>query len=462
MKKLNTLDASLLVMGSMIGSGIFLVSADLARNLGNPWWVLAAWVLTLVLTCMGAYAYGKLSSILPYSGGQYVYLKEAYSPMLGFLFGWSTFSVIQTGTIAAVAVAFAKYAGELFPIWINEQSIGLGSINTQQLTAAGLILSLTIINLRGVSFAALVQNFFTITKILSIVLLVLIGCYWGMGNDWSHLQGQWQGVKQWKDGQWHELGTLAALSVFGATMIGPLFSASSWNNLTFASQDFDHPQKSISKGMLYGAFLVCFLYLLTNLAYFGILPLEGDNHASLAIDRGLMHAKQDRIGSAALEVVFGPIGGIIMAIGILISTFGCNNGIILAGGRLFQAMAKDGLFFGIAKNENTKGAPAPALYIQGLWSMLLCFSGTYGDLLDFTVVAILLFYVLTVAILLQRKWFPQGQTLGMKLLLWTYFILMAGIGFNLLYAKPMAAGIGLLIVLSGWPIYYLFRKYQRS
>lgn len=458
-KKLNTTDATLLVMGSMIGSGIFLVSSEVGRSLTSPIWWISTWLLTSFLTVTGAYAYGKLSSKFPATGGQYIYLKESYNPLVGFLFGWTTFLVIQTGTIAAVAVAFAKYAGFIWPELINEVPLLGEYVTSQQVLAALLIVILTGANLKGISFAAIIQNVFTITKIGAILLIVIIGLYVGISNEWVHFSNFFaegntiNPITQ----QVEIVSTPTLLSLFGAAMIGPLFSSSAWNNVTFASQDFEHPQKTIAKGLVYGSALVCGLYVLTNIAYLGILPLQGDPNGSTSYLRGIMFASQDRLGSAALQTVLGNVGALVMAVLIMISTFGCNNGIILAGGRLFEAMAHDKLFFKQAAQVNKNNAPAYSLIIQGIWAILLCFSGSYNKLLDFTVFAILLFYFLTVLAVFNKRIMQEELALKDKLLFSSYLILLVLISVNLLYTKTETSVYGLLIVLTGIPFYFLMK-----
>ncbi len=459
-KKLNTTDATLLVMGSMIGSGIFLVSSEVGRSLSSPIWWISTWLLTSFLTVTGAYAYGKLSSKFPATGGQYIYLKESYNPLVGFLFGWTTFLVIQTGTIAAVAVAFAKYAGFIWPELINEVPLLGEYVTSQQILAALLIVILTGANLKGISFAAIIQNVFTVTKIGAILLIVIIGLYVGISNEWIHFSNFFaegntiNPITQ----QVEIVSTPTLLSLFGAAMIGPLFSSSAWNNVTFASQDFEHPQKTIAKGLVYGSALVCGLYVLTNIAYLGILPLQGDPNGSTSYLRGIMFASQDRLGSAALQTVLGNVGALVMAVLIMISTFGCNNGIILAGGRLFEAMAHDKLFFKQAAQVNKNNAPAYSLIIQGIWAILLCFSGSYNKLLDFTVFAILLFYFLTVLAVFNKRIMQEELALKDKLLFSSYLILLVLISLNLLYTKTETSVYGLLIVLTGIPFYFLMKK----
>ncbi|MHA8091671.1 APC family permease [Aquirufa regiilacus] len=459
-KKLNTTDATLLVMGSMIGSGIFLVSSEVGRSLTSPIWWIGTWILTSFLTVTGAYAYGKLSSKFPATGGQYIYLKEAYNPLTGFLFGWTTFLVIQTGTIAAVAVAFARYTGFIWPDYINDVPMIGNYITSQQILAAILIVILTGANLKGISFAAIIQNVFTVTKIGAIVLIIIIGLFVGIQNEWIHFNNFFVEGNTLNPltNKLEYVSTTTLLSIFGAAMIGPLFSSSAWNNVTFASQDFEHPQKTIAKGLVYGSALVCALYLLTNIAYLAILPLQGDPNGTTSYLRGIMFASQDRLGSAALQTVLGNIGALVMAILIMISTFGCNNGIILAGGRLFEAMAHDKLFFKKAAEVNQNNAPAYSLIIQGIWSILLCFSGSYNSLLDFTVFAILLFYFLTVLAVFNQRIMQEKLAFKDQLLFATYLILLLLISINLLYTKTVPSSIGLGIVLAGIPFYYVMKK----
>lgn len=462
-KKLNVLDASMLVMGSMIGSGIFLVSAEVARTVNSPIAWISTWLLTAFLTVTGAYAYGKLSTVFPKTGGQYVYLKESYNPLVGFLFGWAAFLVIQTGTIAAVAVAFAKYTGFIFPNVINDMPMVGNYISSQQILAALLIATLTFINLRGIQFASIVQNVFTITKIGAIILLIFIGFYVGIQNGWIHFDHFFRTATtydadkhQFIDVSWGQFASL-----FGVAMIGPLFSSSAWNNVTFASADFEDPKKTIAKGLAYGSALVCLLYFLTNMAYLGILPLDGSETGETSYLRGIMFASQDRLGSAALETVFGALGATIMAVLIMISTFGCNNGIILAGGRLFEAMANDKLFFKKAAETNKNGVPSYSLLIQGIWAIALCFSGSYGTLLDFTVFAILLFYFLTVVSVFKKRLMQESLPMSQKILFGAYLTILVLIAGNLLYVKTVSSTIGLFLVLIGIPFYYVMKRNQR-
>jgi APA family basic amino acid/polyamine antiporter len=463
-KKLNTLDASMLVMGSMIGSGIFLVSSEVARSVGSPIYWIGTWLLTAFLTITGAFAYGKLSAVFPKTGGQYIYLKESYNPITGFLFGWTTFLVIQTGTMAAVAVAFARYAGFIFPEILNDTPLLGNFITTQQILAALLISLLTFINTRGVQFASLVQNIFTFTKIGAIIVLIIIGLYVGVQNGWIHFEGFFAEpfTIDTVSNTTHSIAGWELASLFGVAMIGPLFSSSAWNNVTFASADFEDPKKTIAKGLVYGSALVCLLYLLTNMAYLSILPLQGEANGINSYARGIMFATQDRLGAAALETVLGGMGALVMAVFIMISTFGCNNGVVLAGGRLFQAMANDKLFFKIAAKTNEKDVPVYSLVIQGIWTILLCFSGSYGALLDFTVFAILIFYFLTVASVFKTRIMQNELPVLQKVLFSAYLLLLVGIAGNLLWVKTLSSSIGLGIVLLGIPFYFVMKKTQSN
>lgn len=457
MKKLTTFDATLLVMGSMIGSGIFLVSTNVAQNSGNIFLLLLSWIISGVITIIGAVSYGKIATKFPFKGGQYIYLKENFSPLIGFLFGWSTFLVIQTGTVAAVAVAFAKYTLEVFP---NLEG-NIGFLDNQAIIASLSIAVLTVLNLRGVNFSSIIQNTFTIIKILSLSSIILIGLFIGFSTDWTNFSNIFQHPKAYDFdlNQFNELSPGLTISLFGAALIGPLFSSSAWNNITFASTDFENPGKNVQRGLLYGTSLVVIIYFLTNIAYLGILPFDGNIEGTTAMERGIMFAKNDRIGSASMEAVFGFTGAIFMAVSIMISTFGCNNGLILSGGRLFEAMSNDKLFFKQASILNKNNIPKYSLIIQAIWAILLCFSGSYSELLDFTIFAVLIFYGLTVAIVLKNKEIKESSSILFKGIVVIYLIAVSVIGLNLFLTNPLYSSAGLGIVLSGIPIFYIFRNY---
>jgi APA family basic amino acid/polyamine antiporter len=383
-------EAVALVVGSMVGSGIFIVSADIARQVKSPGLLLVVWLVTGLMTVIAATYYGELAASMPRSGGQYVYLRECFGPLFGFLYGWSMLLVIQTATIAAVAVAFAKFAGVVIP-WISSEAWiwNLGELgpyriglNTQNLLAILSILLLTWINLQGVRLGALVQNLFTYTKTAALAGMVLLGilfanpaalrankeAFWGNAGLVSGSEIEW----------------MALMTTIGVAMVGSLFAADAWNNVTFVGDEVKHPERTLPKALGLGAGLVMFLYFLVNVAYLSILPLHGSPDAATVMGRGIEYAAEDRVSIAAAEVVLGATGAMIMAVAVMISTFGCNNGLILAGARVYYAMARDGLFFRNVGSLNRHGVPGVALVMQGVWASLLCISGTYGQLLDHT------------------------------------------------------------------------------
>ena len=370
-KELSLTDASMIVIGSMIGSGIFIVSADVTRNLGSPGYLLLTWIITGVITLISALSYGELAGMIPNAGGQYVYLRQAYNPLVGFLFGWTTFLVIETGTIAAIAVAFAKYTGVLLPEYIGTEHKFL-FFDTQQLLAIALILLLTFINSQGIKNAKLVQLIFTITKIGALLSLAVLGIYVGLtsGKGMWEINNLdfWSPVKIiWEKGKiidYEYLSGIGLWSAMGLALIGPLFSSSAWNNVTYTAGEMKNPKKDIPLSLLYGTLTVSFLYILANVAYLTLLPVQGQPNAPDTIGRGIMFATNDRVGTAAAEMIFGNPATIIMAIFIMISTFGCANGVILSGARVYYAMAKDNLFFKKAGELNSKGVPATSLLLQ--------------------------------------------------------------------------------------------------
>lgn len=445
-RELRVWDSTMLVMGSMIGSGIFIVSADMARVLGSPGWLLAAWALTGLVTVGAALSYGELACMMPQAGGQYVYLREAYGPLAGFLFGWTLFLVIQTGTIAAVAVAFAKFTGVLLP-WFSESHVllrlGGFKVSAAQLLAIGVIALLTGVNLRGLRQGRLVQNAFTVVKVLSLGGLILLGLTFGRDPAAvsANLAGFWETPK----------AGLAILPALGAAMVGSLFSSIAWEYATFTAGEAVDPQRTVPLSLTIGTMGVTALYLLATVSYLCLLPLPA-----------IQGAPNDRVATAALSAVFGPAGALAMAVLIMVSTFGCNNGVILSGARVFYAMAQDGLFFKKAGALNEAGVPGAALLMQGLWAGLLCLSGTYGDLLDYVVFAILLFYALTVAavfVLRRRK--PDAprpyRVWGYPFVPGLYILLASAICVDLLVLKPLYTWPGIGIVLLGVPVYYAWR-----
>ncbi len=457
-RELGLFDATALVAGSMIGSGIFIVSADIARTVHSPGWLLLVWLLTGVITMLGALSYGELAAMMPRAGGQYVYLREAYSPFWGFLYGWTLFSVIQTGTIAAVAVAFAKFLGVLVP-WVSAQlvlfQLGSLSLTSQRAVAIAVIVFLTWWNSRGLRQGKILQNLFTLAKIGALLGLILLGLWTG-----SHHPGSWSTnlAHFWGDTP----VSLGFLMVVGGAMVGALFSSDAWNNITFTAGEVKRPHRILPASLLLGTGLVTLLYLLANLAYLDLLPLWGSEQGATVLERGISHAADDRVGTAAAQRIFGSAGQAIMAGAIMISTFGCLNGLILAGPRLYYAMAQDRLFFKKVGTLNATGVPAGGLWLQMAWASLLTLSGSYSNLLDYVIFAALLFYVLTVAgLFVLRKRRPHAErpykVLGYPWLPGLYIVAAAAIMLDLLFVKPDYTWPGLLIVLTGVPVYVLWR-----
>lgn len=491
---LGLLDSTMLVAGSMIGSGVFIVSADIARLVGSAGWLLVVWALTGVLTMIAALTYGELAAMMPRAGGQYVYLREAYSPLWGFLYGWTLFLVIQTGTIAAVAVAFARFLGVLTPAisptdWIIPPIIlsrnYAVSLSTQQLIAILVIVFLTILNTRGLRLGKLIQNVFTSAKTLSLLALIALGVLLGRNADaiaanftnfWSPI-----GVSPIKSDLGFAATVMATSGMMGmliavcVAQVGSLFSADAWNNVTFTAAEVKDPRRNLPLSLALGTGLVITLYLLANVAYLCVLPLDQ-----------IQHAPDDRVGTAAMAVMFGGAGAAIMAVAIMISTFGCCNGLILAGARVYYAMAQDGLFFRATGRLNAKHVPAMALVLQGVWTALLVLPRTrlrdpvtdapilnaagieqygnlYGMLLDYVVFAVLIFYVLTIAgVFVLRRTQPQAErpyrAFGYPLLPAFYIVAATVILLVLAIYRTQTSWPGLLIVLAGVPIYFLWSK----
>ena len=457
-RSLSLLDGILLVVGSMIGSGIFIVSTDIVQHLGSAAWLLVVWLLSGFITLAAALSYGELSGMYPKAGGQYVYLREAYGSLFGFLYGWSFFAVIQTGTIAAVGVAFAKFAAYLWPS-LGEQhillQIGVFSIKASQLVAIGLILLLTFINAQGVNGSKWIQSIFTFTKIAAIVLLVVCGLWAGHSVWQMNWHNAWTAfsIADTTTQISHELLQGKALVfALGAAMVGALFSSDAWNNVTFIAAEIKKPERNIGLSLLIGTVLVTILYLSMNIMYLNVLSIQE-----------IAHAPDQRLALAAAMKIFGSAGTTIIAVMIMISTFGCNNGLILSGARVYYTMAQDGMFLKAAQQLNKKGVPAKALWMQAIWASLLCLSGKYGDLLDFIIFTVLLFYILTIAgIFILRKKQPQLErpykALGYPFIPFIYLLLASSICIILLITKTTFAGGGLLIVLIGLPIYYIIQK----
>jgi APA family basic amino acid/polyamine antiporter len=484
-RELGLLDSTMIVAGSMIGSGIFIVPAEITRQVGSGGWLLMVWVVTGLLTVSAALSYGELAAMMPKAGGQYVYLREAYSPLWGFLYGWTLFLVIQTGTIAAVAVGFSRFLGVLFPsispdsYWIAPINLSGSyalSLSTQQLVAILLLIFLTFLNTRGIRLGKMIQNLFTSAKTASLFVLILLGVLVGrnagaiadnFGDLWTPRNAV--PIEAGIAGAPVALATAGAFGLFIAfcvAQVGSLFSADAWNNITFTAGEVKNPRRNIPLSLAAGTSLVIVLYLLANLAYLCVLPLAG-----------IQNAPDDRVATAALQVIFGPVGASIMAVAILISTFGCNNGLILAGARVYYAMARDGLFFRRTGTLNSRHVPAFGLILQCVWASLLVLARTrtvdaagqatygnlYGRLLDYVVFAVLIFYILTIAgIFVLRRKRPDAErpyrAFGYPLVPVLYIVAATVISLVLLVYRTQTSLPGLLIVLTGIPVFFLWRR----
>lgn len=451
-KGLGLLDATTLVMGSMIGSGIFIVPADIARQVQAPGLMLMTWIVTALLTLIAALSYGELAAAMPQAGGQYVYLREAFGRLPGFLYGWTLFFVIQTGTLAAVAVAFAKFAGVFLPAIAADRYLldaGLLRINTQQLTAIILLILLTWVNTRGVKAGALVQNVFTIAKTGALLGLTALGLF--LGRNTAAVERNFGG-DFWGTGDWG----WAAIQLVGVAMVGALFSSDAWNNVTFTAGEIRNPKRDLPLSLALGVGLVSLLYLLTNLAYLNVLPLEE-----------IQRAPEDRVGTLAARGILGPVAVPIMAAAIMISTFGCVNGMILAGARVYYAMALDGLFFKqVGTLHPVHRTPVASLVVQCLWASLLTLTGRYGDLLDYVIFAVLLFYILTIAgLFVLRRTRPTMErpykAWGYPVLPLAYIAIAGLIEILLLVYKPNYTWPGLIIVLLGIPVYWFWQRREQ-
>ncbi|HLG38198.1 MAG TPA: amino acid permease [Chitinophagaceae bacterium] len=456
-QSLGLLDATMVVAGSMIGSGIFIVSADITRNVGSAGWLIAVWLITGFMTIVAAVSYGELSGMFPKAGGQYVYLKEAYNPFTGFLYGWSFFAVIQTATIAAVGVAFSKFAGYfIHELELTDDNIileiGSFKIHIAQLVSIALIAFLTYINTKGIKGGKLIQTSFTITKLLALFGLIVFGFIIGAKADvWN---GNWAGAWDMKgitaDGSITTyVGLVAMIGAVAASMSGSIFSSDAWNNVTFIAGEIKNPRRNIGLSLFLGTLIVTIIYVLANVMYVSVLPLND-----------IAFAKQDRVAVAAANGIFGNAGTYVIAVLIMISTFGCNNGLILAGARVYYTMAKDGLFFKKTGELNKFAVPEYALWLQCLVASILCLSGKYSDLLDMIAFVVVIFYALTIiGIFILRKKRPEAErpykAFGYPVLPAIYVLLAAVFCIFLIKMKPLYAGIGLGIVLLGIPLYYV-------
>ncbi len=526
-QRLGLFDATMLIVGTMIGSGIFVTSAESARDVGSAGWLLVVWGLAGFMTIIGALSYAELAGMMPLAGGQYVYLREAYSPLWGFLYGWTCFLVIQTGSIAAVGVAFAKFLGVLVPalgtdskdpavqviyqlkevnlkMWLplmEEPFFEMRhfTITAGQLVAVAVVAFLTLLNCRGVQEGKVVQNIFTVAKTLALIALIVLGLTVAVSPEaWARNTSElWSGIEQTKGYQeWFgKVGMLAVLMVVGGAMVGPLFSSDAWNNITFTAGEIRNPRRNLPLSLALGTSTVIVLYMLANFAYVRSLPVVGvpandpklqaleqsaaqreqagkpteaseAERVRIIFERGISHAKDDRVGTAVLEMLSPQFGAPIMAIAIMISTFGCVNGMVLMGARLYYVMAQDGLFFKSVGSLNARGVPAVGLILQGIWSILLVFSGTYSELIDYVIFAVLMFYVLTVTgLFILRRTMPNAErpyrAIGYPVLPAVYVLLCAAIMLALLIVKPKLTWPGFIIVLTGIPVYFLWRAFGR-
>ncbi|MCX6231352.1 MAG: amino acid permease [Bacteroidetes bacterium] len=461
-----------IVAGSMIGSGIFIVSADISRNLGSPFYLLLTWLITGFITLIAALSYGELAAMMPKAGGQYVYLTEAFNPFIGFLYGWTFFLVIQTGTIAAVAVAFAKYTGVIFPFFSESNilmDLGFIKISAAQLLAILSLIVLTMINYRGIKNGKIIQLSFTITKVIAIAGLIILGFIIASGSSfWSvNFSDMWTVKTTVFEGgkiiSIKEITGIAILTTIGVAMVGSVFSSDAWNNVTFIAGEIKNPNRNIPLSLFWGVLIVTIIYILANLVYINLLPLQGSPDATDVIGRGIQFATSDRIGVAAATRIFGSSAAFVMAVLIMISTFGCNNGLVLSGARVYYAMGNDGLFFKKVAKLNKFSVPGVALIIQCVWASLLCLSGRYNDLLDYVVFAVLLFYILTIiglfVLRVKKPEIPRPyKAFGYPVLPAIYIILAFALCVDLLIYKPSFTWPGMIIVLLGIPVYFIIKK----
>jgi len=512
-RKLGLFDSTLLVSGSMIGSGIFLVTSDMTRQLGSGPLVLLAWLLTGVITLMAALSFGELAAMMPNAGGQYNFVTRIYGKRMGFVYGWAVFSVIQTGVIAAVAMAFAKHLG-IFT-WNHEKVVfsfvlfgTTFKLLAGQLIAIGSIFLLTLINSLGIQEGKWIQRIFTLAKLIALSALIMGGLYVLFGGNLNGVKNYfWENMSSGASHfvlldssaknvngaqlhevipQWQSLAGIGLLLAFASAMVGSLFSSDAWQGITFMSGEVENPSKTIPKALLYGTFIVTVVYCLANVAYMAVLPLKGlnltdamaavgPNGLSDNLVLGISHADQDRVGVAASSVLMGSaqnaeagiMGLIFMATLIIVSTFGCNNGLILAGSRLYKAMADQDLFFKSAAKLNRKNVPANALWMQAFWASALCLSGTYGDLLSYCTFASLLFYIITVAgVLILRKREPDAErpykVWGYPYLPIIYLIVAGFVALGIIVSRFSIAITGIGIVALGWPIYTIFSRRNQS
>lgn len=468
-KKLSLLDATLLVSGSMIGSGIFIVSAEMSRTVGSAGWMLLAWVLTGVLTIFAALSYGELAGMMPKAGGQYIYIQRAFGKLSAFVYGWSVFTVIQTGVIAAVAMAFANYTGVFLQYIFDGKTDEKNAAFIGKIIASAMIFLLTWLNSQGVKEGKWVQRIFTFTKVFALLGLIAAGLYFAnkyhyFSDNISHAwdAGKYEKGENGMMGHWVPITGFAVIAAMGVAMVGSIFSSDAWNNVTYIAGEIENPARNIPRSLLWGTALVTGIYVLANVGYISLLPLRGNNYPGL-VEQGISHASNNRVGAAAANMVMGKGGELLMAALIMVSTFGCNNGLILAGARLYKAMADDGFFFKKAAVLNKNQVPGNALWIQAIWASILCFSGSYSDLLDYCTFSNLLFYIFTIAgIFVLRRKEPDTarpyRVLGYPFVPLIYIILAGFIAVDIFWFKTNYALLGLGIVLAGIPVYYLLLR----
>jgi APA family basic amino acid/polyamine antiporter len=492
-QSLGLFSATTIVVGSMIGSGIFIVDCDIARLTNSPALYLGAWVITAVMTMICALSYGELAAMMPRAGGQYVYLRESLGPLWGFLYGWTLFLVIETGTIAAVCVAFGKFLGVFFPsvssthwLWhiahvpavpVGPMVLGNMDIGVSTANLVGIIVVwfVAAVNICGVRFGALLQNVFTVAKAVSLAALVLLGFTIGrngaaiaanFGEHWSQFwrNAGWSSLHPVQVGAQGPIVMVNLIVILAVVQVGSLFAADAWNNVTFTAGEIKNPRRNVPLSLAFGVGFVLVVYFLASAAYILVLPLHGDPHGATIFARGVQYASEDRIGAAVLQQIFPHMGGYLMAAAILISTFGCANGITLAGARAYYAMAQDGLFFRfVGKLHPRYKTPAAALVVQAIWTTILCVSGSYSQLLDYIIFAVLVFYILTILGLFVLRIKQPGtprpyKAFGYPFLPGLYLVMATGICAALLRYKPQYTWPGLILVLLGVPVYLFWSR----
>jgi APA family basic amino acid/polyamine antiporter len=466
-RSLGLIDATSLVAGSMIGSGIFIVTSAMARDIGSAAWLLVTWLVTGLITVAAALSYGELAGMMPKAGGQFVYIQRSYGRLVSFLYGWTVFTVIQTGVIAAIAVTFANYAAIFFPVLdtaLFKWESGF-VFSFQKVLAVLSIVLLTYINTQGVKSGKVVQLVLTAAKLIALFALIVLGIYVGLETDVlaNNFANMWDASKTVlnPDGTVTvtKLAGTALLGAAAATMVNSLFSSDAWNNVTFIAGEIKEPKKNIPRSLFLGTLIVTIVYVLANVAYLALLPMQGTPGAISIFDSGIMFADNDRVGAAAAGMIMGNVSVFVMAALIMVSTFGANSGLILSGGRLFYAMAKDGLFFKQATELNKNQVPAKALWVQCIWACILALSGKFGDLLTYATFASLLFYILTIiGVFILRKKEPNAdrpyRAFGYPFVPAIYVVITTGICLTLLVYDTVNTGLGLGIVLLGIPVYY--------